>query len=147
MRCKPAWRSGIRRPNPVKSKLMFKFFQRRVRAKIVLGYLVLGFGLNAISQLDQINATVYDLTNRLVIEKSLVQDIDAHIAPTRLYAYKYMRAANQNDLDLFYEQTNKLSDLLIQIDRMAPNPSAEMKSHKFRLTSRPIPQPSNRLSP
>jgi PAS domain S-box-containing protein len=82
---------------------MLTFLRRRVGAKIILGYLIalalmVAIGSFAIARLDQINATVGNLTDKLAVERGLAQDMVSQILLARFYATRYVRTQSQSDL-------------------------------------------------
>ncbi len=87
--------------------------------KIILIYLIIpilliiGIGILAIVQLNQISATVNNLTNNLEKERALSKDIISQILLTRFYANQYARSQSQNDLDNFNTEFSTLEGLLV----------------------------------
>ncbi len=85
------------------------FLKRQASFKIILIYLIIpilliiGIGILAIVQLNQISATVNNLTNNLEKERALSKDIISQILLTRFYANQYVRSQSQNDLDILIQ--------------------------------------------
>jgi len=111
---------------------MVQIFQDKTGARFVLGYLavllvMVGIGILATVQLNQISATVDDLTNNLAVDRALSDDIVRQVLLARLYANKHARTQSQADLDRFNEEFASLEELLSQADRQLTNPErAEM---------------------
>jgi len=111
---------------------MLLFLQRRVGAKIILGYvlaliLMIGIGGFAIARLDQINATVNNLTGRLAVERGLAQDIVTQIALTRFYANRFVRTQDQADQDQFGAEFAKLDNQLAQAEQLITDSGRRQK--------------------
>lgn len=101
--------------------------KQRVGVAILLGYslallFVLGIGVLAVIQLGRINATVDNLTSNLAVDQVLADDIVNQALLARFYAHKYVRTQSQADMDSFYEEFDRLEDLLTQADLRITNP-------------------------
>ena len=75
---------------------------------------VIGIGVLAIVQLNQISLTVNNLTDNLAVEERLTDDIVNQVLLARFYAQRYVRTQSQADVDRFYEEFFKLEALLNQ---------------------------------
>ena len=119
---------------------MFRIFQSKTGARFVLSYLaivlvVIVIGILAVVRLNQISASVDNLTNNLAQDRALSDDIVNQILLARLYANKYVRAQGQAELDHFHEEFAKLEALLIQADRQITNPERVEMLNRIKLAA------------
>ncbi len=101
---------------------MPKVFQSRFSAGIVLSYLiallvVVAIGVLAAVRLNQISASVDNLTSNLAADMALSKEIVSQVLLARLSANKYVRTQSQADLDRFHEEFAGLEVLLDQASR------------------------------
>ena len=106
---------------------MPKIFQNKIGAGFVLSYLlvfsiVIGIGILATVRLDQISASVDDLTNNLAADMALSKEIVNQTLLTRFHANKYISTQSQADLDHFNAEFAELETLLVQADRQITDP-------------------------
>jgi len=106
---------------------MPKIFQNKIGAGFVLSYLlvfsiVIGIGILATIRLDQISASVDDLTNNLAADMALSKEIVNQTLLTRFHANKYISTQSQADLDHFNAEFAELETLLVQADRQITDP-------------------------
>ena len=106
---------------------MSKIVQSKISAGFVLGYLavllvVVAIGILATVRLNQISASVDDLTNNLAANMALSKEIASQILLARFYANRYVSTQSQADLDRFHEEFARLEVLLGQADRQITNP-------------------------
>lgn len=96
---------------------MLRFLQRRVGAKILLGYLValslmLLVGALASFRLSQIEDTVGQLTGNLAEVRGMAPDIANRTLLVRYFASRYIASHQQSDLDRFNTEFLNLEELL-----------------------------------
>jgi methyl-accepting chemotaxis protein len=106
---------------------MPSIFQGRTHTKFILSYLaialvILVIGLLAAIRLNQINATVSNLTNNLAANMVLSKEIVSQVLAARLSANRYIRTQNQTDLDNFQEDFSRLKTLLTQAEQQITDP-------------------------
>lgn len=94
----------------------------KISWKILSGYavsflLMLLVGGIAIWRLNEINTTVTDLSENLVIDERLAHDITAQITASRLFANRYIFSPNQADLDKYNNELALLNQSLAQADK------------------------------
>lgn len=97
------------------------FRNLKVGTKIVSGYLIAlvlmaVVGGVALVSLGQINNKMGNITNNLIDDEALAREIVAQILSARLYANRYIRSQNQDDLITYSEQWEKLEKLLARAD-------------------------------
>ena len=83
-----------------------RLLRSKVGAKIILGYLIViilmtVIGELALFRLDEISATVFNLTNRQAGDWSLSNEVAQRIIMARLYANQYVYSHEQIALDQF----------------------------------------------
>ncbi|MEA3396796.1 MAG: histidine kinase dimerization/phospho-acceptor domain-containing protein, partial [Chloroflexota bacterium] len=106
---------------------MPKIFQNRTGAGFVLSYLivlliVIGIGILATVRLDQISASVDNLTNNLAADMLLSKEIVSQTLLTRFYANKYISTQSQTDLDHFNAEFAELAAFLGQAGQQITDP-------------------------
>jgi len=97
-----------------------------VGAKIIAGYvialtLMVVVGVVAIVRLNEVGGTVADVTDNLAVDRQLGNDMVAEILLVRFYANKYTATQNQNFLDRYTEELNKLEQILAEAETEITN--------------------------
>jgi len=105
---------------------MLAIDRRKIVYKIILGYLlalslVVGIVIFSLSRLDDIKASVNDITSRLSVTRSLSQSITAKIRLVRFYGERYRRFYHQEDLDQFNTSLQDVKDGLQGISKQMYN--------------------------
>jgi len=116
---------------------MVSIFQRKIGAKIMLGYLIalslmIGISILIIIRLNHISATVNDLTQKLAIERKLSEDIVNRILLARFYASKFVRTQKQVDLDRFDEEFVEVERLLVRADQLITDPERKVMLDRIK---------------
>ncbi len=93
----------------------------RVRVKIVAGYvivllLMVVIGVVALWGATVIQSTVRNLADNLAAEQHLADEIVSQIWTLRLFAQRYIRQQDPDDLTRFNEELTQFNDLLSQAD-------------------------------
>ncbi|MCZ7575076.1 MAG: PAS domain S-box protein [Ardenticatenaceae bacterium] len=106
---------------------MFSVLQRPAGRRLIFGFLIAfaipcGIGTVAVVRLNQISATVDDVTDHLAVERALADDIVNQTSLVRFYASRYVRTQSQADLDQFNQAYSTLEALLIQADHQTTDP-------------------------
>ncbi len=105
-----------------------RLLRRKVGAKIILGYLIVillmtVIGELALFRLDEISATVFNLTNRMAGDWALSNEVANRIVLARLYANQYVAAHQQIALDQFRAELAAVQDLLSRYDAPGMDPA------------------------
>jgi signal transduction histidine kinase/DNA-binding response OmpR family regulator len=105
-----------------------RLLRRKVGAKIILGYLIViilmtVIGELALFRLDQISATVFNLTERLAGDWALSTEIANRIILARLYANQYVSSHQQTALDQYRAEMAAVQNLLAHFNapKVAPD--------------------------
>lgn len=98
---------------------MTVFNRLRVQTKILVGYIITLIllavvGGVAIIRLSQINDTVNEVSNNLAVSNHLAAEIETKIWQVRLYANKYIRDQNSEDLKSFNKEITVLEQTLAE---------------------------------
>ena len=106
---------------------MFQIFQSKTGARFVLSYLaivlvVVVIDILAVVRLNQISASVDNLTNNLAADMALSKEMVNQVLLARFYANKYVRTQSQADLDRFHEEFAGLEALLGQAGQQITDP-------------------------
>jgi hypothetical protein len=104
-----------------------RLLRSKVGAKIILGYLIViilmaVIGELALFRLDEISATVFNLTKRQAGDWSLSNEVAQRMIVARLYANQYVSSHEQIALDQFCAELSKLQALLASIEAPGGDP-------------------------
>ena len=106
---------------------MKNFDNLKVGVKIIAGYtmgvmMILFVGGVALARLSDLNNTILHLTDRLAVERQLVNNIVEEILVVRLYARKYAVEPTEENLNWYRAEVVKLDILLTQADKTVSKP-------------------------
>jgi signal transduction histidine kinase/ActR/RegA family two-component response regulator/methyl-accepting chemotaxis protein len=109
-----------------------RLLRSKVGAKIILGYLIVialmaVIGELALFRLDEISATVFNLTGRMAGDWALSNEVANRIVLARLYANQYVSSHQQPALDQFRAELAAVQDLLAPFD--APGIEPGRRAH------------------
>ena len=96
---------------------MLLMLKNRVGTGVALSYLaalvfVIVIGILATVQLNQISASLDNLTNNLAVDRQLANRIVSQVLLTRFYAQQFARTKDQADVDHFNQEFTRLEELL-----------------------------------
>ncbi len=105
-----------------------RLLRRKVGVKIILGYLIVIALMTviselALSRLDEISATMLNLTDRLAGDWTLSNEVANRIILARLYANQYVSSHQQTALDQFRAEMTALQDLLARFEAPGIDPA------------------------
>ncbi|HMQ54279.1 MAG TPA: MCP four helix bundle domain-containing protein, partial [Anaerolineae bacterium] len=104
-----------------------KFNNLRISSKIMTGYIValilmVGVSGLAVVRLNQLSASISNLTDNLAEEQHLADQIATAISTARLYTVRYIRDPKPADLDHFNQTFDRLETLLATAERDITEP-------------------------
>ena len=92
---------------------MLLMLKNRIGTGVALSYLaalvfVIVIGILATVQLNQISASLDNLTNNLAVDRQLANRIVSQVLLTRFYAQQFARTQDQADVDRFNQEFARL---------------------------------------
>ena len=133
MPCRLDWQNGIHPRSSANLRrdhdqgIRCVSFVSKVGAKIILGYFIViilmtVIGELALFRLDEISATVFNLTDRMAGDWALSNEVANRIVLARLYANQYVSSHQQTALDQFRAELTAVQDLLARFDAPGIDP-------------------------